>query len=169
MVREWGLSVCSGLSWLRAQKYDRLSRTWQRTFVLRELYNIPWQKEGPSSFGEGTCSTEQSYRGWSISTQISGGARFGYPSRHVTSRHVTSRHATFPCLSLVSTYKYNVSVNNPTLYLIYDKNSILSGRHVSAFIRPSSGPLGKQIQELSIFQRIVESQDPKILWQHVLQ
>jgi len=48
-------------------------------------------------------------------------------------------------------YKYNVSVNNTTVYFIYNKNSILSGRHVSTFIRSSSGPLGKQIQELSIF------------------
>jgi len=42
--------------------------------------------------------------------------------------------------------KYNVSVNNTTLYFIYNKNSILSGRHVSTFIRSSSGPLGKQFQ-----------------------
>jgi len=28
----------------------------------------------------------------------------------------------------------------------------LSGRHISTFIGSSSGPLGKQIQELSIFQ-----------------
>jgi hypothetical protein len=49
-----------------------------------------------------------------------------------------------------SFYKYNVSVNNATLYFIYNKNSVLSGRHVSTFIRSSSGPLGKQIQELSI-------------------
>jgi len=41
---------------------------------------------------------------------------------------------------------------------MYNKNSILSGRHVSTFIRSSSGPLGKQIQELSIFQCIVGSQ-----------
>jgi len=45
--------------------------------------------------------------------------------------------------------KYNVSVNNKTLYFIYNKNNILSGRHVSTFIRSSSGPLGKDIQELS--------------------
>ena len=51
-------------------------------------------------------------------------------------------------------YKYNVSVNNTTLYFIYNKSSILSGRHVSTFIGSSSGPLGKQIQELSIFQCI---------------
>ena len=51
-----------------------------------------------------------------------------------------------------------MSVNNTTLYFIYNKSSILSGRHVSAFIRSSSGLLGKQIQELSIFQCIVGSQ-----------
>ena len=55
-------------------------------------------------------------------------------------------------------YKYNVSVNNTTVYFIYNKNSILSGRHVSTFIRSSSGTLGKQIQALSIFQCIVGSQ-----------
>jgi len=51
-----------------------------------------------------------------------------------------------------------VSVNNTTLYFIYNKSSTLSGRHVSTFIRSSSGPLGKQIQELSIFQCTVGSQ-----------
>ena len=56
------------------------------------------------------------------------------------------------------TSKYNVSINNTTLYFIYNKNSILSGRHVSTFIRSSSGPLGKQIQELSVFQCVVGSQ-----------
>ena len=50
---------------------------------------------------------------------------------------------------------YNVST---TLYFTYNKNSVLSGRHVSTFIRSSSDPLGKQIQELSIFQCIVGSQ-----------
>ena len=55
-------------------------------------------------------------------------------------------------------HKYNMSVNNTTLYFIYNKNSILSGWHVSTFIRSSSGPLRKQIQELSIFQCIVGSQ-----------
>jgi len=54
-------------------------------------------------------------------------------------------------------YKYNVSVNNTTLYFIYNKSIILSGRHVSTIIRSSSGPLGKQIQVLSIFQCIVGS------------
>jgi len=48
--------------------------------------------------------------------------------------------------------EYNVSVNNTTLYFIYNKNSTFSGRHVSTFIRSSSGPLGKHIQELAIFQ-----------------
>ena len=55
-------------------------------------------------------------------------------------------------------YKYNVSVNNTILYFIHNKKSILSGRHVSTFIKSSSRPLGKPIQELSIFQRIVGSQ-----------
>jgi len=54
-----------------------------------------------------------------------------------------------------------VSVSNKTLYFIYNKNSILSGRHVSTFIRSSSGPLGKQIQKLSIFQCIW---DPTMHW-----
>ena len=36
--------------------------------------------------------------------------------------------------------KYNVSVNNTTLYFIYNKNSVLSGRHVSTFIRSTSDP-----------------------------
>jgi len=54
-------------------------------------------------------------------------------------------------------YKYNVSVNNTTLYFIYNKNSMLSGRHVSTSIRSSSGPLRKEIQELSIFQCVVGS------------
>jgi len=40
------------------------------------------------------------------------------------------------------------------IYFIYTKNSVLSGRHVSTFIRSSSGPLRKQVQELSIFQSI---------------
>jgi len=50
-----------------------------------------------------------------------------------------------------------VSVNITAIYFIYNKNSVLSGRHVSSFIRSSSGPLGKQIQELFIFQCIVGS------------
>jgi len=55
-------------------------------------------------------------------------------------------------------HKYNVSVNNTTLYFIYNKNTVLRGRHVSTFIRSSSGPLGKHIQELSIFQCVMGSQ-----------
>jgi len=55
----------------------------------------------------------------------------------------------------VTSYKYNVSVNNTTLYFIYNKNTILSVRHVSTFIRSSSGPLRKQIQELSIFAVLI--------------
>ena len=55
-------------------------------------------------------------------------------------------------------FKYNVSVNNTILYFIYNKNSILSGRHVSTFIRSSSGPLRKRIQKISIFPCTVGSQ-----------
>ena len=64
------------------------------------------------------------------------------------------------CLELLKFLinKYNVSVNNTTLHFIYNKNSTLLGRHVSTFIGSSSGPLGKQIQELSTFQCIVASQ-----------
>jgi len=43
----------------------------------------------------------------------------------------------------------NVSVNNAIFYFIYNKNSILPRQHVSTFIRSSSGPLRKQILELS--------------------
>jgi len=46
--------------------------------------------------------------------------------------------------------KYNGSVNNTTLYFIHNKNSILSGRHVSIFIRSSSGPLGKHPRAIYI-------------------
>ena len=60
--------------------------------------------------------------------------------------------------SKITLYKYNVSVNNTTHYFIYNINTVLSGRHVSTFSRSSSGPLGKQIQELFIFQCIVGSQ-----------
>ena len=38
-------------------------------------------------------------------------------------------------------YKYNVSIKKRSI-LYTTKNSILSGRHVSTFIRSSSGPLG---------------------------
>jgi len=58
----------------------------------------------------------------------------------------------------------NGSVNNRTLHFIYNKNSILSGRHVSTFIRSSSGPLRKQIQELSIRQWIVGSHNALKYW-----
>jgi hypothetical protein len=51
----------------------------------------------------------------------------------------------------------NSSVNN-TLYFIDNKNNILSGRHVSTFIRSSSGPLRKQTQQLSVFRCIMGSQ-----------
>jgi len=40
--------------------------------------------------------------------------------------------------SVIEAYKYNVSVNNTTLYFIYNKNSVLSGRYVSTFIGSSS-------------------------------
>jgi len=36
----------------------------------------------------------------------------------------------FPSRSVI-TYKYNVSVDNTALYFIYNKNRVLSGRHVS--------------------------------------
>ena len=45
-------------------------------------------------------------------------------------------------LQFIKLCKY-VSVNNTTLYFIYNKNSVLSGRHVSTFNRSSSGPLRK--------------------------
>ena len=35
-----------------------------------------------------------------------------------------------------------MSVNNTTLYFIDNENSVLSGRHVSTFIRSFSDPLG---------------------------
>ena len=35
---------------------------------------------------------------------------------------------------LSTSYKYNVSVNNATLYFIYNKNSIFSGRHISTLL-----------------------------------
>ena len=57
-------------------------------------------------------------------------------------------------------YKHNVSVNNTTLYFIYNKNSILSGQHVSTFIMSSSGPLGKQIKSYLYFNALW---DPKCL------
>jgi len=60
--------------------------------------------------------------------------------------------------SIVIHINTNASVNNTTLYCIYNKNSILSGRHVSTSIGSSSDPLRKQIQELSIFQCIMGSQ-----------
>ena len=47
-----------------------------------------------------------------------------------------------------------MSISNTTVYFTYNKNSILSGRHASTFIRSSSGPLGKQIRALSIVQCI---------------
>jgi hypothetical protein len=56
------------------------------------------------------------------------------------------------------THKHNVSVSSTTLHFMYNKNSTFSGRHVSIIIRPSSGHLGKQIQELSIFQCVERSQ-----------
>ena len=57
-------------------------------------------------------------------------------------------------------YKYNVSIKNTALFFCFicNKISILSGRHVSTFIRSCSCHLRKQIQELSTFQCIVGSQ-----------
>jgi len=73
--------------------------------------------------------------------------------------HFCSNVYVFLMFSIPKCYiNTNVSVNNTTLYCIYNKNSILSGRYVSTFIRSSSGPPRKQIQELSIFQFIVGSQ-----------
>jgi hypothetical protein len=88
IVRKRVLSVWSGLSWLWAQISGRQLRTWQRTIVFRELHKITWK--GLSSFREGTCSTERVPEEWSIGTHISGGTRFGYPSRHETSPYLSS-------------------------------------------------------------------------------
>ena len=51
-------------------------------------------------------------------------------------------------------YNINTTCQSITkhFYFIYNKNSILSVGHVSTFIRSSSGPLRKEIQELFIFQ-----------------
>ena len=84
--------------------------------------------------------------------------KFFTKGRHILEESRLS--STMILLSFISSYKYNVSVNNTTLYFIYNKNSILSGRHISTFIGSSSGPLRKQIQELSTFQCIVGSQMP---------
>jgi len=62
-------------------------------------------------------------------------------------------------------YKYNVSVNNTTLYFVYNKNIILSGWHVSTFIRSSSGPLANRSQSYLYFDAL---SDPRYL-QIVLQ
>ena len=51
-------------------------------------------------------------------------------------------------------YKHNVSVNNTTLYFIYNKNSILSWRHVSTFIGSSSGPQEKQSKSYLYFNAV---------------
>ena len=64
---------------------------------------------------------------------------------------ITSLYSTAKLNVQKYTCKYNVSVNNTTLYFVYSKNSILSVRRVSTFIRSSSGPLGKQIQEPSSY------------------
>ena len=73
-----------------------------------------------------------------------------YPTKH-RGRIVSFFFFNFFHPEVLKHINTNVSVNNTTLYFIYNKNSILSGRHVSTFIRSSSGPLRKQIQELSIF------------------
>jgi len=54
----------------------------------------------------------------------------------------------------------NMSVSNTTLYFIYNKNSIFSERHVSTFIRSSSGPLRKEIKSCLYFSALW---DPKCL------
>jgi len=46
----------------------------------------------------------------------------------------------FPTRSVV-TYKHNFSVNKAKRYFIYNENCMLSGWHVSTFIRPSSDRL----------------------------
>jgi len=51
----------------------------------------------------------------------------------------------------VPIYKYNVSVNSTTLYFTVNKNSVLSGRHVSTFIRSSSGPLENRSKSYLFF------------------
>ena len=49
-------------------------------------------------------------------------------------------------------------LNECEIHRFIYKNRILPGRHVSTVIRSSLGPLGKQIQELSLFQCIVGTQ-----------
>ena len=54
----------------------------------------------------------------------------------------------------------NVSINNTTIYFIYNKNSVLSGRHVSTFTGSSSGPLRKRSKNYLYFNAL---RDPKCL------
>jgi len=54
----------------------------------------------------------------------------------------------------------HVSVNNTTIYFIYNKNSILSGRHVSAFAGSPSGPLKNRSKNYLYFNAL---RDPKYL------
>ena len=54
----------------------------------------------------------------------------------------------------------NVSVNNTTIYFIYNKNSILSGQHVSTFTGSSSGPLRNRSKNYLYFNAL---RDPKCL------
>jgi len=65
----------------------------------------------------------------------------------------------FPSRNVI-THKYNVSVNNTTIYFIYNKNSILSGRHVSTFTGSSLGSL-RNISKNYLY--INALRDPKCL------
>ena len=56
------------------------------------------------------------------------------------SRKIEGFFLCFPPRSVI-THKHNTSVDNTTFYFIYNKNSILSGRHVSTFMTSYSGPL----------------------------
>jgi len=53
-----------------------------------------------------------------------------------------------------------VSVNNTTIYFIYNKNNILSGRHVSTFTGSSSGLLRNRSKNYLYFKALW---DPKFL------
>jgi len=53
-----------------------------------------------------------------------------------------------------------MSVNNTTIYFIYNKNSILSGQHVSTLTGSSSAPLRKRSKNCLYFSAL---QDPKCL------
>ena len=59
------------------------------------------------------------------------------PCAHLSPPH--TRHIPRPSHS--ARFYHPQSINNTTLYFIYNKNSLLSRRHVPTFIRSSSGPL----------------------------